>query len=339
MGIEQTSYEKLAEFIADKSQANSVKVNSISRLSGGAIQENYAVDVNIKGGDWDGKHAWVIRTDAPSSVQVSMSRVQEFAVLESTYQSGVTVPQPLWCCEDVSVLGRSFYLMKRVSGNADARALVRENRNDAQRMALVERLGTELARIHAIDWMKFDLDFLFFPYPSPARARINQYRGYLDELPAPQPVLEWGLRWLETNLPADSETVFCHCDFRTGNLMIDHEELTGVLDWEFAGLSDPLEDIAWYCSRCWRFAQYEFEAGGIGRREDFYRAYERQSGRSINRKQATYWEVMAAVRWAVIALQQAQRHLSGEQLSLELALTGRIVPEMEFDILEQTAPV
>jgi hypothetical protein len=41
------------------------------------------------------------------------------------------------------------------------------------------------------------------------------------------------------------------------------------------------------------------------------------------------------VRWAVIALQQAQRHLSGEQPSLELALTGRMVPEMEFDLLNQ----
>ena len=42
---------------------------------------------------------------------------------------------------------------------------------------------------------------------------------------------------------------------------------------------------------------------------------------------------MAAVRWAVIALQQSQRHLSGEQRSLELALTGRKIPEMEMDML------
>jgi hypothetical protein len=44
---------------------------------------------------------------------------------------------------------------------------------------------------------------------------------------------------------------------------------------------------------------------------------------------------MATVRWAIIALQQAHRHTSGEQSSLELALTGRMVPEMELDILMQ----
>ena len=41
------------------------------------------------------------------------------------------------------------------------------------------------------------------------------------------------------------------------------------------------------------------------------------------------------LRWAIIALQQAQRHLSGEQHSLELALTGRMLPEIEFDLLRQ----
>jgi ATP:corrinoid adenosyltransferase len=48
-----------------------------------------------------------------------------------------------------------------------------------------------------------------------------------------------------------------------------------------------------------------------------------------------YWEVMAMLRWSVIALQQAQRHLSGEESSLELALTGRMLPEMEYDMLRQ----
>lgn len=71
----------------------------------------------------------------------------------------------------------------------------------------------------------------------------------------------------------------------------------------------------------------------MGSRDAFYRGYERASGKSIDHDAVAYWEVMAAVRWAVIALQQADRHLSGEEESLELALTGRLVPEMEMDAL------
>ena len=52
-----------------------------------------------------------------------------------------------------------------------------------------------------------------------------------------------------------------------------------------------------------------------------------------------YWEIMATVRWAVIALQQGHRHTSGEETSLELALTGRMVPEMELDALMQIEAV
>ncbi|MNF12535.1 hypothetical protein D3C80_2140590 [compost metagenome] len=46
---------------------------------------------------------------------------------------------------------------------------------------------------------------------------------------------------------------------------------------------------------------------------------------------------MATLRWAVIALQQTQRHLSGEEPSLELALTGRLLPELELEILRLTS--
>jgi hypothetical protein len=44
----------------------------------------------------------------------------------------------------------------------------------------------------------------------------------------------------------------------------------------------------------------------------------------------------AHIRWAVIAIDQAARHLSGKETSLELALTGHIVPELEWEILNMT---
>ena len=46
-----------------------------------------------------------------------------------------------------------------------------------------------------------------------------------------------------------------------------------------------------------------------------------------------FWQVMAEIRWAVIALQQAARNRSGQEMSLELALSGYLVPEMEVNML------
>jgi hypothetical protein len=45
---------------------------------------------------------------------------------------------------------------------------------------------------------------------------------------------------------------------------------------------------------------------------------------------------MAHVNWALISVQQAQRHVSGEESSLLLALTAHITPELELEILNMT---
>jgi len=52
-----------------------------------------------------------------------------------------------------------------------------------------------------------------------------------------------------------------------------------------------------------------------------------------------YWEVMAHIRWAVIALQQGARTTAGGEASLEQGLTGRLFPpELELAVLEATPP-
>jgi aminoglycoside phosphotransferase (APT) family kinase protein len=118
--------------------------------------------------------------------------------------------------------------------------------------------------------------------------------------------------------------------------MVERGRLTGVLDWEFTAWGDPLEDLGWFTARCWRFSRDGNQAGGIGALDDFLRGYRGVSGRAVSAAELRYWQVMAHLRWAVIALQQAQRHLSGRQSSLELALTGRLVAELEHEILDLT---
>ena len=122
----------------------------------------------------------------------------------------------------------------------------------------------------------------------------------------------------------------------TRQLLKDENGVTAILDWEFSGWGDAAEDLGWFCARCWRFGAHEREAGGIGTREAFYRGYERGSSRRVDPQAVHYWEVAAHVRWGIIALLQADRHLCGAEPSLELALTSHIVPELEYEILALT---
>ena len=333
---DKAAQERLCRFIAAAAGARQATIASIAPLRGGAIQENWAVDVELDGGDRAGRHALVLRADAPSRVAASHSRENEFALLEAARDAGVTVPEPLWCCVDPVVIGRSFYLMRRVSGVAAGHRIVKDLTLGGDREALAERLGRELARIHSIAPRSPTDDALGFLAPSsgnPGLDRVRLYRGYLDDLGEPRPVIEWGLRWLEINSREAGEVTLVHQDFRTGNYLVDEHGLTAILDWEFCAWGDPMSDIGWFCARCWRFGAIEREAGGIAFRAPFYRGYEAACGRRIDPGAVHYWEVAAHVRWAVIALQQAARHLSGEERSLELALTGRLVPELELEVL------
>ncbi|HYK14592.1 MAG TPA: phosphotransferase, partial [Burkholderiales bacterium] len=144
------------------------------------------------------------------------------------------------------------------------------------------------------------------------------------------------LRWCEVHAPDREETTFIHRDYRTGNYLVHEGRLAGVLDWEFAAFGNPLEDVGWIFAKCWRFAGKALPVGGIAAPADFLVPYQRASGRTVTPEALVYWQVMAHIRWAIIALQQAQRHLSGVERSLELALTGRIVAELEHEIVGLT---
>lgn len=308
-------------------------ISDAALLSGGAIQENWRIQLDVDGGEWPGCHDLVLRKDAPSGVAVSHGRAAEYHILKLAHKGGVLVPKPCVLCEDESILGSPFFLMHRVPGASLRQPLTKGPLNED----LVADLGRNLARIHAIQGAEA-LEFLEKPKGSPVEATLADYRRHLDEMPEAHPAVEWGMAWLAANAPEDQKVVFCHRDYRTGNYLVEDGKLTAILDWEFAGWNDPMEDIGWFTAKCWRFGGIEREAGGAGSLDAFLKGYEEVAGHTVDRAAIPYWQVMAHIRWAVIALQQADRFVTGGERNLELALTGHIVPELELEVLRMTTP-
>lgn len=325
----------LEDFLAEAFGARSAMLREAGRLFGGSVQENWAISVDILGGTQPGQHRLVLRTDSSTRLAASRRRAEEFALLRATFASGVLVPEPLWCSRDGGILGRPFFVMRSIPGIAKGEGLVHEMPED-HKPALAMALGAELAKIHGIVPPRPDLPFLGAPPADPANARIELYRAWLDRFDDPHPVAEWGLRWLALRKQAPLPAVLCHGDFRTGNYLVAENRLTAILDWEFAQWGDPHEDIGWFCSKYWRFGALDREAGGIAAREPFYGGYESAGGRQIDPARARYWEVMANLRWLILALQQRDRFLKGGERSLDLALTGRRPAECEYEILRLT---
>ncbi len=332
--MDEQARARLADWLGQALGAR-LAVTGAVRLSGGAIQENWQVTAHVDGEP----RAFVVRKDAAATIAASHSREHEFALIRQAHAAGVLVPEPVAFCADPVVLGTPFAVMAKVGGTGFGPRIVKDMALGGDREKLVARLGAELARIHAIvPASNTGLDFLGQPPADPLRADIAGLRQALDRLGTARPALEWGLRWCECRPLKRGEVTLVHRDFRTGNYMVDAEGLTAILDWEFAGWGDPMSDLGWFCATCWRFGRTDLEAGGIGSRAAFYQGYQQAGGRPVDPDAVAVWEVMAHIRWAVIALQQGERHASGREFSLEHALTGRIAAELELAVLRMTAP-
>jgi aminoglycoside phosphotransferase (APT) family kinase protein len=326
---------RLRDWLAVATGDAALRIAGAAKLSGGAIQQNWALDIETRGEP----RRWVLRTDSAAVLAVSLPRAAEYALLRAAHDAGVTVPEPLMLCEDRGVIGAPFFVMQRVAGTAQGHRVVKDATLGGGREKLAAQLGRELARIHGIRPPRADLGFLGAPPADAGLAAIAAMRARLDAAGTPRPVTEWGLRAAERHAPPPVPPALVHNDFRTGNIMLDASGVTAVLDWEFAAWGDPAADLGWFCAKCWRFGNAAQEAGGIGPRAAFYAGYEEVSGTRVEDARVRWWELMAHIRWAVIAGDQAMRHISGEERSLELALTGHIIPELEWDILSMAEAV
>ncbi len=326
--------EKLAKWLAANLDANGVEIGNAELLTGGAVQQNWRIDVAVDGGARAGSHAWVLRTDAAARLNVSLDRVAEFRCIAAAHAQGIRVAEPIAVCDNDSIIGASFAIQVLVSGMAQGRRIVRDPALPTFGDALAQDLGRELARIHSIRPAAGVLTALPVPIGNPSRLAVATLRASLDEASAPRPALEYILAWLDVNAPEPRALTLVHGDFRTGNYMVDAGRLTAILDWEFCHWGDPREDIGWFIARCWRFGNDDKVAGGIARFASLLTGYNETADQKVTAAEIQYFEVLAAARWAAIALLQGDRFVKGGERSLELVLTGLMPPEMELDALD-----
>ena len=288
-------------------------VVALDQLAGGASKEAWAVDTA------DGRRLLVRRAGGGVIHRNTLSLRDEFEVLVAAREAGVRVPEPFAYLGEID--GREAFAMERVEGETIGRRIVRDPPPD-----LGLAFADELARIHAIPAER--LPFL------PAGDLWEALYADLDAVAEPHPAIEYGLAWSRERLPLERPRVVSHGDFRVGNFVIGPHGLVAVLDWEFAHVSDPADDLAWPFVRAWRFGADDRRLGGIGDVEPYLARYADLTGREIPLEELYAWEVLGNCKWAIGALGQTRRHLSGEGRDVEYAILGRLAAEMEYELLD-----
>jgi aminoglycoside phosphotransferase (APT) family kinase protein len=285
-------------------------VVSLRQLPGGASKEAWAVDLA------DGRSLLVRRAGVGVIHRDTLTLEQEFRVLEAALAAGVRAPRPIAYLGDVG--GREAFAMERVEGETIGRRLVRD-----PPPALPLEMAEELAKIHSIE----PLGFL------PRADAVERFYEELDSVGEPHPAIEYGLAWVRERLGSARAPTFVQGDFRLGNLAVT-DRLVAVLDWEFAHVGDPVEDVAWPLVRAWRFGADSRRLGGVGDVEPYLDRYDELTGRAVTLDELLVWEVFGNVKWAIGCLTQSRRHLDGQDRSVEYAVLGRMAAEMEYELLD-----
>ncbi len=204
-------------------------------------------------------------------------------MIAAAEEAGVKVPHPVAYLGELG--GHEAFAMELIEGETIGRRIVRQ-----PPPGLELQLAEELAKIHAIPAQR--LPFLR------TGDVLERFVHELDTVGEPHPAIEYGLWWLREHRPEPMPDVVSHGDFRLGNIAVSERGLEYVLDWEFAHLSDPREDVCWPVVRAWRFGADERRLGGIGEVGPYLERYAELTGRTIAEADVLWWEVLGNVKWA-----------------------------------------
>ncbi|BBX48632.1 phosphotransferase family protein [Mycobacterium cookii] len=294
-------------------------VENLRALTGGASRTTWAFEA-VTGGQ---RRSLILRTGPPDDVHAGMEL--EARAQAAAAAAGAPIPHVLVADDSVDTLGNPFLICDEIKGETIVRRIQRQL-DEAGRARLLVQCAEALAAIHRADPDIAGID---------REDQLAEWRGRLDDMGDTTATFEWAFRWLAAHRPAPSPPYLVHGDYRMGNLIVDGSNLAAVLDWELVHVGEFYEDLAWFCIRAWRFgAPADHDAGGLGRVEDFLHSYEKAGGAAVDRAAFHWWLVLATLRWGVICRYQAERHLSGQSRSVELATIGRRVCETEWDLLD-----
>jgi aminoglycoside phosphotransferase (APT) family kinase protein len=278
----------------------SAVLDGIKRADGGFSSETWFVDLQLNGR----AETLVLRRQAFVGPLEPYDLAREVGVLQALAGTGVPVPAVRFLCEDTEVVGAPFVLMERIDGDVpDYRNLPEFPpwRDSANRRAMARELLRVLACIQDVDWRADSfLNGLLPALPTPtAPPVLARVAGILAKLELQvgthgiPPVLTETAAWLVDNAPArPADWVLVHGDYRVGNLIWRDNAILAVLDWEGAGIGDPLEDLGYACHPIARVRAPELMAMLVPLPE-LAQIYERETGRTLDLPRLHFYLIYA----------------------------------------------
>lgn len=213
---------------------------SIQQFRGGQSNPTYLLEI--------GDDRYVLRKQPPGKLLPSAHAVdREYQVMLALAGSGVPVPKTLILCDDTSVIGQMFYVMRYVGGRVYA-DITLPDCSPAERSTAYLSAAAILSKLHAVDYRAVGLDTFGKPEDYVARQLSRWSRQYELSKTEECPAMDQLTAWLLANNPGDQHAAIVHGDYRPGNLIFSQADMSvaAVLDWELSTIGHPLADLGYF---------------------------------------------------------------------------------------------
>ncbi|VWX50069.1 phosphotransferase family protein [Novosphingobium sp. 9U] len=298
--------ERLERFLAQHQPG--ARVSGVARMGGGASKEQFVFTLDRDGAP---SQRYVLRMD-PAEAITETDRRREHDILRAV-QGLIPAPLPVWLDQEGDAFGQPAVIMEFVGGvtkpsNAAAKATgVGTWLGDPLRTQIGPQFVDHLVSLHGLKWDVPGLASFQAPTADPqqaARWTLNYWRAlWATDKVEDRPIMSYAEQWLIENMPSCDELVMIHGDYRTGNYLFDEStgRITAVLDWELARIGDFHEDLAYTLVQV--FGTWDdglFRVSDLYPREEFIAAYEKASGRTVNRRTLHWYDVLSAFKIYVV---------------------------------------
>jgi len=257
-----------------------------------------------------------------SKVKSAHDMSREFRVLSKLHSVYAPAPEVLLYCDDDSVIGAPFYLMRPVHGIILRRKLPRGLGFSAEKARrLSESFIDNLVLLHRVDYAAAGLADLGKPegyLERQVRGWTERYRGSRTH---DYPEVEKITMWMQQHMPTSKAVSLIHNDYKYDNVVLDPTDITtivGVVDWEMCTIGDSLSDLgtalAYWVDKTDPQEIQENRWGpttepGSFTREEFVDHYAQNTGGDVSR--IAFYLAFARFKLAVIVQQIYYRYHQG----------------------------
>lgn len=312
---------------------DTIRVNKFHALPGGFGKQTIMFNASgrlLKG-------SFVIRRDMAVHLLRNDCHMvkKEFPVLEAVSKRGFPVPDPILLETRHDIFpSADFIIMRKAEGQVGGDVFGAENKITKR---LNQCLAETLAKLHTMPRLTElgDLTESIRPgqWNEPLESNVRQYisnwHSYsLSEDPYPSPAIAGLFVWLLNNVPEiQAQPVLVHGDYGFHNMIIDQENVSAVLDWEFTHIGDPAEDLGYIRNTISNPTDWE----------RFIDIYIQNGGQSVDNERIRFFQIWGHVRNAAISAIILSKFASGMVRDIQLAELTTFLPKFirtAYDLIE-----